>query len=86
MKIHLSEPHGPYHCDIDTDVMQVTLREVFLGVAIMTDRGEKLSVSMRDNGFEVHYTGDFGETGFDSGWVEFKDGLISPMARAKMEG
>lgn len=75
-KILLNEPEGPYHCEIDTDVMKVELRETFLGVSFVTERGEKLSVSMRDNGFEVHYSGDFGEKGFDAGWTEFKDGII----------
>lgn len=73
-KIKLSQPEGPYHADIDTGAMKVELRETFLGVAFITEGGERLSVCMRDNGFEVHYTGDFGATGFDAGWFEFKDG------------
>jgi len=76
MKVEISEPDGPYSCNLDTGVMDVTLREVFNGVRFETEGGEMLSVCMRDNGFEVHYWGDFGETGFDCGWVEFKDGFL----------
>lgn len=77
MKIHLKQPDGPYDSVIDTRVMDVELLEVFNGVSLVTEAGEKLSVSMRDHGFEVHYTGDFGEKGFDAGWVEFKGGTVS---------
>lgn len=56
-KIILSEPDGPYKTTIDTEVMKVELREVFLGVSFVTDNGEKLAVSMRDDGFEVIYKG-----------------------------
>lgn len=75
-KIILSEPDGPYECTINTEVMRVDIKEAFLGVCFVTENGEKLSVSMKDSGFEVHYTGDFGETGFDAGWVELKNGII----------
>lgn len=78
MKIELKEPDGPYSCAIDTGVMSVELRETFLGVKFVTESGEKLSVSMRDNGFEVHYYKDDSETkGFDTGLTEFKDGFIN---------
>jgi hypothetical protein len=75
-KIHLQEPDGPYACDLDTGVMVVELKEVFLGVQFITEEGEKLSVSMRDGGFEVHYTGEFGEKGFDAGWWRFNNSSI----------
>lgn len=74
MKIILKEPDGPYHCTLDPDVMQVTLKEVFIGVSLETEGGEKLLVSMRDNGFEVFYCGD---DGFNAGWTDFKDGVIT---------
>lgn len=76
-KIILKQPGGPYKCEIDTEVMEVEIRNAFIGVSFITDSGEKLSVSMRDNGFEVHYSGDFGEQGFNAGWTDFKEGKIS---------
>jgi hypothetical protein len=77
-KIILKTPEGipPYHTIIDTDVMEVEVRESYLGVIFVSDSGERLAVSMRDNGFEVHYWGDFVEKGFDTGWTDFKDGHI----------
>lgn len=53
MKITMSEPDGPYGATIDTGVMDVTLRDVFLGVAFETADGCRLAVCMRDNGYEV---------------------------------
>ncbi len=52
-KITMSEPGGPYKAVIDTEVMDVTLRKVFLGVAFETEDGCRLSVCMRDDGYEV---------------------------------
>lgn len=81
-RIVLSEPDGPYSATIDAGVMDVTLVDIFKGVKFMADSGECLAVSMRDNGFEVHYYSDFGmdaPTGFDTGWHEFKGGDIHPM-------
>lgn len=80
-KILIYQPDGPYSCELDSGAMGVKIGEAFLGVAFVTDSGEKLSVSMRDNGFEVHYTGDFGETGFDAGWTEFKNGNVTHLER-----
>lgn len=78
-RIVLSEPEGPYSCTLDTGVMNVKLIEVFKGVQFVADSGEKLSVSMRDNGFEVHYEGvdSIGDK-FDAGWFAFKDGNAYP--------
>jgi hypothetical protein len=76
MKIELKEPDGPYKCVIDTEVMVVTLKDVFLGVRFETENGEMLSVCMRDSGFEIHYFADFGEKGFDTGWTTLKNGVI----------
>lgn len=53
MKITLNEPDGPCRAVIDTDVMDVTLREVFLGVAFETADGCRLAACMRDDGYEV---------------------------------
>lgn len=75
-KITMKDPDGPYSCELDTGAMEVQLREVFLGATFVTAAGEKLSVSMRDDGFEVRYSGDKGETGFNAGWVDFKNGII----------
>lgn len=91
MKIYLSEPDGPYGCEIDTGVMDVKLCDVFTGVKLQTTGlgyQEVLHISMRDNGFEVRYvTHDFlvnedhAET-TDIGWFEFKDGKVSgPVVR-----
>lgn len=82
MKILIQEPDGPYKCEVDSGVMYVTLKEVFLGVALTTDDGETLHISMRDSGFEIHYTGDFGEKGFDAGWVDFKGGQMTPRGKS----
>ncbi len=79
MKIHISEPNGPYNCVIDSKVMDVKLYEVFKGVVIETKDGQKLAVSMRDDGFEVHYYGGTRDNGFDFGWTEFKGGFIEPI-------
>lgn len=54
-KIEIREPEGPYSCVLDTEAMQVELREVFLGVRFITESGEELTVSMRDSGFEIRY-------------------------------
>lgn len=54
-KIIIKEPKGPYLCALDTDAMTVTIREAYLGVGFLSDSGEKLSVSMRDSGFELQY-------------------------------
>lgn len=44
MKIIITEPDGPYKAEIDTEVMDVTLRDVFLGVGFETADGCRLSV------------------------------------------
>ena len=76
-KITLTEPGGPYHCELDTDVMEVEIRETYIGMRFVTDEGAILSVCMRDSGFEVHYHGQNNDGWkFDSGWVYFKDGWI----------
>lgn len=86
MKIYMSEPDGPYGCEIDPGVMDVKLTEVFKGVEIKTTGvayQESLHISMRDNGFEVRYiTHDIGETEDDEkvtecGFFEFKDGRVT---------
>ena len=66
MKITLKEPDGPYSCDIDPGVMSVNITEAFLGVGFTTEDGQRLSVCMRDDGFEVKFN--------DDKWVEFKPG------------
>ena len=76
-KITLTEPEGPYHCKIDTDVMTVQIREAFIGVQFVTEGGALLSVSMRDDGFEVHYHGQDAGWYFDAGWIECKGQVIS---------
>jgi hypothetical protein len=62
---------------IDPGVQPVTMTETFLGVTFVTTEGARLSVCMRDDGYEVHYYGDT----FDAGWTEFKwDGAVQPTA------
>lgn len=68
MKITLSEPDGPYQATIDTEVMDVTIHEAFIGAQFVTEDGARLSVCMRDDGFEVRHWTD-GESG---PWIEFK--------------
>lgn len=83
-KITLKQPDGPYSCTIDTGVLETVVEEAFLGVLFKTKEGEMLAVSMRDGGFEVRYSGDFGGTGFNAGWTEFKNGEIkSPEERSR---
>ena len=76
-KITLKEPDGPYHCEIDTDVMKVEVRESYLGFRFIADSGEELVVSMRDGGFELHYTGKF-ETSklLNPEWIDLKGGEL----------
>lgn len=66
MKITLAEPDGPYKAEIDTEVMEVTLREVFVGVGFETADGCRLSVCMRDDGYEVRLD--------DGPWVSLRPG------------
>lgn len=75
-EIILKQPGGPYKAIIDTEALDVEVRKAYLGVSLITENGEKLSVAMRDDGFEVRYTGDFGDDGFDMGYTEFKNGIV----------
>lgn len=84
MKISIKQPNGQYKCFFDTEVMEVTIREAFIGPRFVTSSGEELVVIMRDDGFEVHYSGEIGETGFDAGWMDFKNGVRT--VRGKTDG
>jgi hypothetical protein len=75
-KIILKDPQSPYHCEIDTDVMEVEVRESYLGFLFITDQGEELAVSMRDGGFELHYFGHRKGRPFEFGWFDLKDGRL----------
>jgi len=57
MKIKLSEPDGPYSCEIDTEVMEVEIREAFIGALFVTAEGVRLGVMMRDDFFEFTVNG-----------------------------
>lgn len=61
---------------LDERGQDVELRHVYEGLTLITDDGERLSVCMRDSGFEVHYYSDEDDEGkgFDLGWFEFKAG------------
>ena len=78
-KIVLREPHGPYRCELDTDVMIVEVRECFNGLVLISESGEKLGVCMRDSGFDIHY---FNDDDFDRGWISFNEGIIMPTKRS----
>lgn len=75
MKITISEPEGPYQATIDTDVMDVTIREAFLGAGFVTDGGCRLAVCMRDDGYEVRV--DDGE------WISLRP---APLPTVEEEG
>lgn len=60
----MREPDGPYQAEVDPGVMEVEIREAFVGLGLVSPDGQRLSVCMRDGGFEVRHNG--GE------WVEFK--------------
>lgn len=60
---------NPYSSTLDTGAMDVTITEAFIGVGFDTKDGAKLSVCMRDDGYEVRYVDT---AGVDHGWVDFK--------------
>lgn len=64
MKIKLSEPDGPYSATIDTEAMNVTITEAFLGARFVSPDGNILSVCMRDDGFECRFN--------DGQWFDVK--------------
>jgi hypothetical protein len=64
MKITIAAPDGPYKAEIDTEVMDVTLRDVFIGVGFETADGVRLAVCMKDDGYEVRLD--------DGPWIELK--------------
>lgn len=72
MKIRLTSPTTPHSPVLDTDAMDVEITEAFIGVMFVTADGSRLAVSMRDDGYEVHYWGE----DFDAGWAEFKGGVL----------
>lgn len=71
-KIILKEPKGPYYCEIDTETMDVEIKDAFLGIGLVTQDGEHLSVSMRDSGFELAYL-----VGDSVTKIELKNGVIN---------
>lgn len=50
----------------------IELREVFSGITLITSDGEKLSIAMRDSGFEITYQNE---------WYELKEGKINNMCK-----
>jgi len=52
--ITIKEPEGPYSATIDTGVMDVVLKQTFIGVTFVTEEGKELHVSMRDGGYEIY--------------------------------
>lgn len=63
---------------IDGGEVDVEMYEVYQGCTFITSDGERLSVTMRDSGFEVHYYADFSEASIDGGWFAFKNGTVTP--------
>jgi len=57
MLINLSEPEGPYSCELNTEVMRVEIREAYIGPMFITENGQTLVVIMRDDGFELTLNG-----------------------------
>lgn len=72
-----SETQEPY--GIDVSGVNIELREVFNGVTFVADGGERLSISMRDYGFEAHYYREETELyeAFDAGWFRFSAGAVN---------
>lgn len=54
-KISLSIPAVDYKAMLDTEIMDVEIRETFVGVTFVTWEGRKMSVAQRDGYFEVTY-------------------------------
>jgi hypothetical protein len=50
----------------------IELREVFGGITLITSDGEKLSLAMRDSGFEITYQDE---------WYELKEGKVNKMGK-----
>ena len=57
MKITMSEPEGPYSCELDTEVMRTEIREAYIGPMFISQDGTTLVVIERDNGFELTLSG-----------------------------
>lgn len=51
--ITIKTPNSPYGAEINTEVMDVEIREAYIGVLFISDSGKTLAVSMRDGGFEL---------------------------------
>lgn len=65
--------------NMDDNVKEVEIRKVYSGMTFVTEEGERLSVVMRDSGFEVHYYSEEireGKDTFDLCWFEFKRGSV----------
>jgi len=60
-EITIKTPNGPYVAKLDAEAMDVEIRKAFLGIQFITEDGEKLSVCMRDSGFELVYEAKFKE-------------------------
>lgn len=87
MQIIISEPDGPYKANLDPGVMHVEIFQAYNGVVLVSDNGEKLGVCLRDGGFEVHYFQEatLERPSFETGWTEFKAGMISGPLKRKTE-
>lgn len=54
-KIEVSIPATSYKTVIDTEAMNVEIRETFIGVTFISLDGRKMYVSQRDGYFEITY-------------------------------
>jgi hypothetical protein len=69
-EIILKDPNSPYKCVVNTEDMDVEIHGAFNGVMFYASSGKRLSVSLRDGGFEVLYDANSDE--IDTRFEEFK--------------
>lgn len=77
MRIDYKDDRGqPGYMEFSESITDVELTSVFNGVTFVSRDGERLSVIMRDSGFEIHYYKYEGEsdTVFDLGWMSLNNG------------
>ena len=51
----------------------IQLEDVFIGIDLITKDGEKMTICMRDSGFEFNYQGE---------WYFAKEGFVEPFKRS----
>lgn len=71
-KIKIETPNTPYATVVETGANEVTIEEAYIGIGFKTKENRKLSVCMRDGGYEVRYTDEHGRS---TPWIPFNDSL-----------